>query len=132
MNYSSDEMMTIAAARALSNDDVCFVGIGLPSAACNLARLTHAPRINLIYESGTLETRLMSCRFPSVMEALQTALTVSVPEIFGTGYRSSGAVGFLGGAQVDQFREFEQHGRRQLCATKGAPAIMRPEPDTRR
>ena len=36
-------MMTIAAARALRNDDVCFVGIGLPSAACNLARLTHAP-----------------------------------------------------------------------------------------
>src|SRR5580692_8229900 len=106
MNYSASEMMTIAAARALSNDDVCFVGIGLPSAACNLARLTHAPRITLIYESGTLATR------PDVLplsigdgELCATALTtVSVPEIFR--YWLQGGritVGFLGGAQVDRF-----------------------------
>src|SRR5215831_9528405 len=55
--YTPTEMMTIAAARALRNSDVCFVGIGMPSAACNLARLTHAPDITLIYESGTLATR---------------------------------------------------------------------------
>ena len=57
MNYTAAEMMTVAAARALANDDICFVGIGLPSAACNLARLTHAPGITLIYESGTIRTR---------------------------------------------------------------------------
>ena len=54
---TATEMMTVAAARALRDDDVCFVGIGLPSAACNLARLTHAPGITLIYESGTIATR---------------------------------------------------------------------------
>ena len=42
---SRDEMMTVAAARLLHDGDVCFVGIGLPSAACNLARCTHAPNI---------------------------------------------------------------------------------------
>jgi glutaconate CoA-transferase subunit B len=52
-----DEWMTVAAARLLKNRDVCFVGIGLPSAACNLARFTHAPEIVLIYESGTIGTR---------------------------------------------------------------------------
>ena len=56
-SYTPNEMMTIAAARALKNDDVCFVGIGAPSAACNVARLTHAPGITLIYESGTIETK---------------------------------------------------------------------------
>jgi len=106
MTYSPSEMMTVAAARALSNDDVCFVGIGLPSAACNLARLTHAPRLKLIYESGTIETK------PSVLplsigdgELCETALTtVSVPEMFQ--YWLQGGritVGFLGGAQVDRF-----------------------------
>ena len=55
-DFTPGEMMTIAAARALSNDDVCFVGIGAPSAACNVARLTHAPDITLIYESGTIGT----------------------------------------------------------------------------
>jgi len=99
-------MMTIAAARALSNDDTCFVGIGAPSAACNLARLTHAPDITLIYESGTIGTR------PNVLplsigdpELSETALTtVSVPEMFQywlQGGRIS--VGFLGGAQIDRF-----------------------------
>jgi glutaconate CoA-transferase, subunit B len=54
MEYSKAEMMAVAAARALKDDDVCFVGIGAPSVACNLARLTHAPNITLIYESGTI------------------------------------------------------------------------------
>src|SRR5216684_2141089 len=58
MTYSASEMMTVAAARALRNSDICFVGIGMPSAACNLARLTHAPDITLIYESGTIVTKL--------------------------------------------------------------------------
>ncbi|MGE0116698.1 MAG: CoA-transferase subunit beta [Dongiaceae bacterium] len=104
--YTATEMMTIAAARALRNDDVCFVGIGLPSAACNLARLTHAPGITLIYESGTIATR------PNVLplsigdgELCETALTtVSVPEMFR--YWLQGGritVGFLGAAQIDRF-----------------------------
>jgi glutaconate CoA-transferase, subunit B len=106
VSYTANEMMTVAAARSLSDEDVCFVGIGLPSAACNLARLTHAPGITLIYESGTLETK------PKVLplsigdgELCDTALTtVSVPEIFR--YWLQGGritVGFLGGAQIDRF-----------------------------
>src|SRR2546430_11136022 len=55
--YSADEMMTVTAARQLRNGAVCFVGIGLPSAACNLARRTHAPELVLIYESGTVGAR---------------------------------------------------------------------------
>ena len=101
--YTPNEMMTIAAARALRNEDVCFVGIGQPSAAANLARLTHAPDITLIYESGTLSTK------PNVLplsigdpELCETALTtVSVPEMFR--YWLQGGritVGFLGGAQI--------------------------------
>jgi glutaconate CoA-transferase subunit B len=105
-DYKPNEMMTIAAARALRNDDVCFVGIGMPSAASNLARLTHAPGLTLIYESGTIATR------PNVLplsigdgELCDTALTtVSVPEMFR--YWLQGGritVGFLGGAQIDRF-----------------------------
>ena len=105
-NYTSNEMMTIAAARALRNEDVCFVGIGMPSAAANLARLSHAPGITLIYESGTIATK------PDVLplsigdsELCETALTtVSVPEMFR--YWLQGGrmtVGFLGGAQIDKF-----------------------------
>jgi glutaconate CoA-transferase subunit B len=106
VDYKPNEMMTIAAARALKNDDVCFVGIGMPSAAANLARITHAPDIVLIYESGTLATK------PNVLplsigdgELCETALTtVPVPEMFR--YWLQGGrikVGFLGGAQIDKY-----------------------------
>jgi glutaconate CoA-transferase subunit B len=98
--------MAVAAARALTSEDVCFVGIGAPSLACNLARLTHAPGITLIYESGTIGAR------PDVLplsigdpELCETALcTVPVPEMFQywlQGGRIS--VGFLGGAQIDRY-----------------------------
>jgi glutaconate CoA-transferase subunit B len=104
--YTSDEMMTVAAARMLRNGAVCFVGIGLPSAAANLARLTHAPEVVLIYESGPIGTK------PAVLplsigdgELAETADTVvSLGEIFSywlTGGRID--IGFLGGAQIDRF-----------------------------
>ena len=66
-DYKPNEMMTVAAARALKNDDVCFVGIGQPSAACNLARLTHAPNITLIYESERSPPSRTFFRFRSAM-----------------------------------------------------------------
>lgn len=106
MSYTPDEMMTVAASRALSNDDVCFVGIGAPSAACNLARLTHAPDITLIYESGTIGTA------PDVLplsigdgELCDTALTtVPVPEMFRYWLQGGRVtIGFLGAAQLDKF-----------------------------
>ena len=104
--WTSTEMMTIAASRALSNDDVCFVGIGAPSAACNLARLTRCPDITLIYESGTLGTA------PDVLplsigdgELADTSLTtVSVPEMFRYWLQGGHvSIGFLGAAQLDRF-----------------------------
>lgn len=98
--------MTIVASRALTDGDVCFVGIGAPSAACNLARLTHAPNLVLIYESGTLETK------PAVLplsigdgELSETALTtVPVVEMFQY-WLQGGRIskGFLGGAQIDRY-----------------------------
>jgi glutaconate CoA-transferase subunit B len=100
------EVMTVAAARALPDGAVCFVGIGLPSAAANLARRLHAPNLVLVYESGTLGSK------PDVLplsigdgELAETAdAVVSVPEIFA--YWLQGGridVGFLGAAQIDRF-----------------------------
>jgi glutaconate CoA-transferase subunit B len=104
--YTADEMMTIAAARMVRNGVSCFVGIGLPSAAANLARLTHAPDTVLIYESGTIGTK------PAVLplsigdgELSETAdAVVSIVEIFY--YWLQGGrigLGFLGAAQIDRF-----------------------------
>jgi glutaconate CoA-transferase subunit B len=103
--YSADEMMAVAAARRLEDDTVCFVGIGLPSLAANLARRTHAPGCVLVYESGTIGAKPE--RLPLSIgdgELAETAdAVVSVPEMFA--YWLQGrriGVGFLGAAQIDR------------------------------
>ena len=105
-DWTADEMMTIAAARLLWDGCVCFVGIGLPSAACNLARLTHAPDIVLIYESGTLGTRpdVLPLSIGDGELAETAACVVPLPEVFSY-YLQAGRVdvGFLGAAQIDRY-----------------------------
>jgi glutaconate CoA-transferase, subunit B len=98
--------MTVAAARLVRNDETLFVGIGLPSDAANLARLTHAPRTILIYESGTIGAKPnvlpLSIGDPELAET--SDLVVSVPELFA--YWLQGGridLGFLGAAQIDRF-----------------------------
>jgi glutaconate CoA-transferase subunit B len=104
--YTSDEIMTVTAARTLRDGLTCFVGIGLPSGAANLARATHAPGLVLIYESGTIGTK--PDRLPlSIGDGIlaETAdAVVSVPEIFNYWLQPGRIdVGFLGAAQIDKF-----------------------------
>jgi glutaconate CoA-transferase subunit B len=132
-DWTPDEMMAIAAARRLADGTVCFVGIGLPSLAANLARATHAPGCVLIYESGTIGAR------PTVLplsigdgELAETAMSVvSVPEIFA--YWLQGGridVGFLGAAQIDRYGNLNstvigdyEHPKVRLPGAGGAPEI---------
>jgi glutaconate CoA-transferase subunit B len=103
--WTADEMMAVEASRRLEDGTVCFVGIGLPSLAANLARRTHAPGCVLVYESGTIGAKPR--RLPLSIgdgELAETADTVvSVPEMFG--YWLQGGridVGFLAAAQIDR------------------------------
>jgi glutaconate CoA-transferase subunit B len=104
--YTATEIMTIEAARRLRDGMVCFVGIGMPSAAANLARLTHAPEVVLIYESGTIGAKPdvlpLSIGDGNLAEHADTV--VSIPEIFRYWLQGGRVdVGFLGAAQVDKF-----------------------------
>ncbi|MEM1228816.1 MAG: CoA-transferase subunit beta [Planctomycetota bacterium] len=133
LEATPSEIMTIVASRLLRDGAVCFVGIGIPSKAANLARLTHAPEVVLIYESGTIGTR------PSVLplsigdgELATTADTVvSTPEIFSYWLQGGRVeVGFLGAAQVDRFANLNStvigdydDPRVRLPGAGGAPEI---------
>ncbi|HET8949028.1 MAG TPA: CoA-transferase subunit beta [Solirubrobacteraceae bacterium] len=106
MSITPDDRMTVAAARALRDGDVCFVGIGLPSTAANLARRTHAPGLVLVYESGTIGAK--PTRLPLSIGDGELATTadavVGVPEIFNYWLQPGRVdVGFLGAAQIDRF-----------------------------
>jgi glutaconate CoA-transferase subunit B len=105
-DYNATEMMTVAASRLLHNGDVCFVGIGLPSAAANLARRTHAPEIVLIYESGPIgaKPRVLPLSIGDGDLAETADTVVSTSEIFRYWLQGGRVtVGFLGAAQIDRF-----------------------------
>ena len=133
LTYTTSEMMTVAAARMLPDRAVCFVGIGLPSTAANLARLTHAPDLVLIYESGPIGAK------PVVLplsigdgDLAETADTVvSTSEIFRYWLQGERIdIGFLSAAQIDRFGNLNttvigdyRHPHTRLPGAGGAPEI---------
>jgi glutaconate CoA-transferase subunit B len=133
MSHTSEEMMAVAAARRLHDGDVCFVGIGLPSKAANLARATHAPGCVLIYESGTIGAKPRNLPLSiGDGELAETAdAVVGVPEIFAYWLQAGRIdVGFLGAAQIDRHGNLNStvigdydHPRVRLPGGGGAPEI---------
>ncbi len=104
--FTKSEMMIVAAARELAGQRVCFVGVGLPNIAVNLAKRTVAPEMELVYEAGVFGARParlpLSIGDPTIVTGA-TAVT-SMFELF-TFYLQGGLidVGFLGAAQIDRF-----------------------------
>jgi glutaconate CoA-transferase subunit B len=106
MEYTKNELMIISASRALQGSRVVFVGVGLPNIACNLARRSHSPEIELVYESGVFgaqPARLpLSIGDPTLVSGA-TSVT-SIVDLFMY-YLQGGLVdaALLGGAQIDRF-----------------------------
>ena len=133
--YTADEMMTVAAARHLADGEVCFVGIGMPSLAANLARRTHAPGLVLVYESGTIGSKPRAVPLSiGDGELAETAdAVVSVPEIFNYWLQPGRIdVGFLGAAELDRRGDINttvigpyDAPRVRLPGAGGAPEIAR-------
>jgi glutaconate CoA-transferase subunit B len=123
--FTADEVMAVEAARRLRNGTVCFVGIGLPSLAANLARRTHAPGCVLIYESGTIGAK--PAELPLSIgdgELAETAdAVVSVPEVFAY-WLQGGRIDacFLGAAQIDRHGNLNS----TVVGDYGAPAVRLP------
>lgn len=106
MEYTPSELMIVSASRALQGSHVVFVGVGLPNIACNLARRSHSPDIELVYESGVFgahPARLpLSIGDPTLVSGA-TSVT-SMADLFMY-YLQGGLVdvALLGGAQIDRF-----------------------------
>src|SRR5215813_13698075 len=104
--YTDSEMMVSIAARVLKGARTVFVGVGLPNIACNLARYTVAPDLELIYESGVYGARPerlpLSIGDPTLVSGAVSV--VSMADLFGL-YLQRGLVeiALLGGAQIDRY-----------------------------
>jgi glutaconate CoA-transferase, subunit B len=106
VTYTDSEMMVAVAARVLKGARTVFVGVGLPNIACNLARYTVAPDLELIYESGVYGARPerlpLSIGDPTLVSGAVSV--VSMADLFGL-YLQRGLVeiALLGGAQIDRY-----------------------------
>ncbi len=104
--YNPQELMVVNAARLLKDHDVVFVGVGIPNLACNLAMRTHAPNLQMIYEAGVIGAQPARLPLSIGDPTLVTGATAvcSMYDIFSLYLqRGNVDVGFLGGAQIDQF-----------------------------
>ena len=104
--YTDTELMVAAAARELDDGDTVLVGVGVPNLACNLAKRTHAPELQMIYESGAVGSNPPSLPLSIGDPVLATGALSLVPMQAGfSRYLQAGRidVGFLGGAQIDRF-----------------------------
>ena len=125
MTVTNDEVMTVTAARALHDGALCFVGIGRPSTAANLALRTHAPNLVLIYESGCLGAkpdRLPLSIGDGVLADTADAV-IGIPEVFNYWLQAGRVdVGFLGGAQLDRFANINT----TVIGAYGSPDVRLP------
>jgi glutaconate CoA-transferase subunit B len=105
-DYSPSEMMIISSARAMAGVRTVFVGVGLPNIACNMARHTVAPDLELIYESGVYGAQPARLPLSIGDPTLVTGATsvISMADLFGL-YLQRGLVdvALLGGAQIDRY-----------------------------
>lgn len=96
---------TALAAAELSSDDICFVGIGIPSLAAMTAKRHFAAGMTMIYESGAIgsapSTPPLSTGSPSVVERCD--MVTSCLGVFSMLHRGHYNKGLLSAAQVDRF-----------------------------
>lgn len=105
-DYTETELMLVRSAQELRDDDTVLVGVGVPNLACNLAKRTHAPNLQMVYESGTVDSNPSRLPLSIGDPVLATDARSIVPmeQAFGR-YLQAGRVdvGFLGGAQIDRY-----------------------------
>ena len=105
-NPTRSEIMALAAAREIADGDVVFVGIGLPNLAVNLARRTHAPGVQLVYEAGVYGAQPLRLPISIGDPCLVTGAVQVLPMTETFSYFLQGGridVGFLGAAQIDRY-----------------------------
>jgi glutaconate CoA-transferase, subunit B len=105
-HFTPNEMMIVASARQLAGERVCFVGVGPPNIAVNLAKRTVSPELEMVYESGVFganPARLpLSIGDPTLVSG--ATMVTNMFDLFAY-YLQAGLVdvGFLGASQIDRF-----------------------------
>ena len=104
-DFSTAELMGATVARQIRNDDVVFIGIGIPLIAGIVAVATHAPNAVLVYEGGGIGARTRRVPWtiadnPTTDNAIVAA---QMWRVFSDQQRGLITLGIIGGAEIDKF-----------------------------
>ena len=103
-SYTRRELMVVAAAREIHDQEVVFVGMRLPLLGFGLAKATHAPNAVGLFENGVIRDRPAEAFIytmgdpPNIVGAVACLGLLDVMSLLQQGRVD---VGFIGGAEVD-------------------------------
>jgi glutaconate CoA-transferase subunit B len=104
IDYTIKEQMIVSAAREIQDQDIIYAGVGLPNVAVLLAKFSHAPNANIVYETGII--RKEPCILGLGIDTLSTHyLSDMLTDVFyinSLAQRGFFTIGFLGGGQIDR------------------------------
>ena len=107
MSITANELLAVMGARALKDDTTVFVGVGAPLMAAALAQRTHAPKLTMVIEGGIVGPSFMPGELPISTNEMRTAfhaqMLPGITDAFLLAQRGFLDVGFIGGAQIDQY-----------------------------
>ena len=105
-DYTAQEIIVVAGAKALEDKKIVFVGTGLPMVAALLAIRTHAPGLLPVFEAGAVGPPLQ-CGLPVSVGDSKTFTGASylkgLCSAFELTQRGFADYGFIGGAEVDMY-----------------------------
>jgi glutaconate CoA-transferase, subunit B len=101
------ELLAVMGSRQLRDDTTVFAGVGVPLLAAALAQQRHAPRLTMVIEGGIIGPRIKPGRLPISTNEMraghQARMLPGITDTFLFAQRGFLDVGFMGGAQIDQF-----------------------------
>src|SRR5204862_4835557 len=106
-NHTTSELLAVMASRLLTEGQVVFAGVGIPLLAATLAQRLHGPGLTILFEGGTIGAFVEPGQLPpSTNEQRCTRranMVLSSTDVLLLLQRGYIDIGFMGGAQIDQF-----------------------------
>src|SRR3954462_1635028 len=132
--YTANEILTVLSARQLKDGQVVFAGVGIPLLAATLAQRTRCPGLTILFEGGVIGAFIEPGRLPPSTNdqrcTTRANMVLGSAEVLLLLQRGYVDVGFMGGAQIDQFGNLNSsfigdpaHPRTRLPGTGGGNNI---------
>ena len=105
--HTAADILAIVSARHLKDGQVIFAGVGIPLLAATLAQRLHCPGLTILFEGGVVGAFVEPGKLPPSTNdqrcAKRANMVLGSADVLLLLQRGYVDVGFMGGAQIDQY-----------------------------